>query len=51
MNIPWEDTARDRAKSILLATNITGRVRIRSISMNDVNNCSAWVNEALSTTE
>lgn len=30
--IPWEDTALDRAKSILFATKITGLVRIKSIS-------------------
>lgn len=50
-DLPCEDTALDRAKSILLATMITGRVRIKSISCSDCSNCSTRVNDALSTTE
>lgn len=41
----------DLAKSILFATNITGRVRSKSISVRAIIICSAFWNETLSTTE
>lgn len=50
-NLPCDETALDRAKSILFAAMITGRVRIKSKSCNVINTCSIRVNEALSTHE
>lgn len=50
-NSPCVDTALERAKSILLATMITGRDRIKSMSCSDCTNCSTRVNDDLSTTE
>lgn len=49
--LPCEDTARERAKSILLATRIMARVRSSSMSINEASSCSACVNDDLSTTE
>lgn len=49
--IPCDDTALERAKSILLATKIMARVRSSSMSINEESNCSACVNDDLSTTE
>lgn len=49
--IPCDETALERAKSILLATMITGRVRIKSKSCNVISSCSTRVNDALSTHE
>lgn len=48
---PCDETALERAKSILFATIITGLVRIKSISCNCISICSTLVYEALSTTE
>lgn len=50
-SLPWDETALERAKSILFAAMITGRVRIKSISCSDISNCSTRVYDALSTQE
>lgn len=50
-HLPCDETALERAKSILFATIITGRVRIKSKSWNVINSCSMRVNDALSTHE
>lgn len=49
--LPCDETALERAKSILLATMITGRERIKSASCNCMSSCSMRVYDALSTTE
>lgn len=49
--LPCDETALERAKSILFATIITGRVRIKSKSCNVIKICSIRVYDALSTTE
>lgn len=49
--VPCDETALDRAKSILFATIMTGRVRIKSKSCSDINSCSTRVYDALSTHE
>lgn len=48
---PCAETARDLAKSILLATRIIGRVLIKSISCRRDRICLDRVNDSLSTTE
>lgn len=48
---PWVDTARERARSILLAAKMTARLRNKSMSCSIVSICSARVKEDLSTTE
>lgn len=49
--LPCDETALDRAKSILFATIMTGRVRIKSKSCSDISSCSTRVYDALSTHE
>lgn len=49
--LPCDETALDRAKSILFATIMMGRVRIKSKSCSDINSCSTRVYDALSTHE
>lgn len=51
MILPCDETALDRAKSILFATIMTGRVRIKSKSCSDAHSCSTRVYDALSTHE
>lgn len=50
-SLPCDETALDRAKSILFATIMMGRVRIKSKSWSDISSCSTRVYDALSTHE